>query len=455
MIDTIAAIATAPGVGGIGIVRISGPYAKAICKQMIGWTPPLRKATYAAFKDAQGQSIDTGIALRWQAPGSFTGEDSLELQGHGGPVVLNLVLERVLQCGARLARPGEFSQRAFLNGRLDLAQAEAIADLIGASTREAAISAQRSLQGALSERVMRFNDAVIECRAGIEASLDFPDDADSVVDDANPSVSDTLPQQLSGLREQLQQTVSAAQRGRLLRDGINLVLAGAANVGKSSLLNQLAGDEVAIVTSIAGTTRDPVQAQIAIEGVPVHVIDTAGIRIAHDSVERLGIERTHRHLAEADVTVVVEDDTEPANRQQRAQILSHTLEFAPRIIVRNKIDQSGSEAGVTYTKTYPEVRLCALSGEGVDRLRQTIADCLALRSTNGEDQFIARTRHLDALSKADAGLHRALNALDDGYGAEIVAEELRFVHHAMAEITGEVNVEELLERIFSEFCIGK
>ncbi len=450
MDDTIAAIATAAGVGAIGIVRVSGSRTNTIAQQLIGRVPPARKAVYAAFLDAAGQPIDDGIVIRFAAPASFTGEDGLELQGHGGPVVLNLVLQRVLQCGARLAEPGEFSQRAFLNQRIDLTQAEAIADLIGAATDAAALSAQRSLQGGLSQRVANFNSTVLELRAMVEASLDFPDDTE------DPSLA-PLTQRLAALRQQLHQMIATAHRGQLLRDGLQLVLAGTTNVGKSSLLNQLAGADVAIVTPIAGTTRDPVQTRIAIAGIAVQLIDTAGIRNADDTIECIGMERTQRHLNQADVLLIVEDDSQPPQLTERTQILGAIRSQTPIIVVRNKIDRSGTRAGVSTTaEGYPEVRLCALSGAGVDQLRQAIGDCVSQQSSEADDSFSARTRHVDAMQRALANLQRAMAVIAAGYGLELVAEELRKTHRVMGEIiAGGDDVEALLGRIFADFCIGK
>ena len=457
MNDTIAAIATAAGAGGIGIVRISGGHSNAIAKQVIGYLPSVRQAVYAAFQDANQQTIDSGIVIRFAAPASFTGEDGLELQAHGGRVILNLVLQRVLQCGARLASPGEFSQRAFLNQRIDLTQAEAIADLISAATDAAAISAQRSLQGGLSQRVANFSKAILELRARAEAYLDFPDDTEEV----------TLPlfQPLVSLQQQLQQMLASAQRGQLLRDGIRLVLAGTTNVGKSSLLNQLAGDEVAIVTPIPGTTRDPVQTRIAIGGVAVQLIDTAGIRRTGDDIERIGMERTQRYINQADVLLIVEDDSQPSPSAARTQIFNTLRPQVPIIVVRNKIDLSGAKPRIsTTTQGYKEIRLCALSGAGVEQLRQTIgqtiSDCMSCAAREGDDHFSARTRHLDAMRRTASCLQRAMALLNTVHapvlGLELVAEELRQAHRTMNEITsGGDDVEALLERIFADFCIGK
>ncbi len=435
----IAAIATAPGRGGIGVVRISCPDPAPFIQGLIGLELQPRRARHCRFLDAEGEALDDGIALWFPAPHSFTGEHVLELQGHGGPQVLQAVLERCLELGARLAEPGEFSRRAYLNGKLDLAQAEAIADLIDAGSRQAARSALRALEGEFSRRVNVLKDALIQLRMLVEATLDFPEEDIDFLEKADAWG------RLATLRKQLESVLASTRQGVLLRDGLNVVLIGQPNVGKSSLMNRLAGFDAAIVTEIAGTTRDTLREAIQIEGVPLHVIDTAGLRDTDDPVEKLGIARTWAALDKADIAVLLLDAQHGVTPAESA-ILAR-LPAIPVITVHNKIDQ-GEEAPRHQDN---EVWLSALTGAGMDLLRSRLLE-LAGWEQSGEGVYTARARHLDALRRAAAHLDAARNA---GQQLEFFAEELRLGHEALGEITGEFTADDLLGVIFSQFCIGK
>ncbi len=453
MSEPICAVATAPGRGGIGVVRVSGKGLEPVIRALCGRALAPRHATYLGFLADDGSDIDRGIAIHFPAPHSYTGEEVLELQGHGGPVVLQLLLRRVLQAGAaigmRLAEPGEFTQRAYLNDKLDLAQAEAVADLIDASTEQAARSATRSLAGAFSEKVDALVAALTELRMLVEATLDFPEEEIEFLESARA-------------RERLQQVESAlatllqtARQGALLRDGLNVVLAGEPNVGKSSLLNALAGAEVAIVTPIAGTTRDRVTQAIQIEGVPLNIIDTAGLRDTHDEVERLGIERTWAAIADADVVVLLSnasgDDRPPPLPQA---LLDRLPDGVPMVRVHNKIDLLDGVAPRVDTAERA-VWLSARTGAGVDLLRRLLLELAGWQPGN-ESQFIARERHLAALRRAQS--HLATAATFAGLGnahLDLFAEELRLAQVALGTITGEFTADDLLGVIFARFCIGK
>lgn len=437
--EAIAAIATAPGRGGVGMVRISAPDITAFAEGVLGRVPAPRQATYARFRAADGGVIDEGIALYFAAPHSFTGEAVLELQGHGGPVVMNLLLARCLELGARLAQPGEFSQRAFLNGKLDLAQAEAVADLIDAASAEAARSAVRSLAGAFSARVHELVDGLTRLRMLVEATLDFPEEEIDFLRQADAfGHLDALDASLAALRAQ-------AKQGALLREGLTVVLIGQPNVGKSSLMNQLAGFEAAIVTEIAGTTRDTVREAIQIEGVPLHVIDTAGLRETEDAVERLGIARTWAAVEQADVALLLVDAAHGIGDAEAA-ILARLPRIA-RLTVHNKIDMTGEAPRVAGD----ELWLSAKTGAGVDLLRTRLLEAAGWQAA-GEGIFMARARHLDALARAARHIAaaRAMAAQ-----LELFAEELRLAQAALAEITGEFTADDLLGEIFGSFCIGK
>ncbi|MFN3751146.1 MAG: tRNA uridine-5-carboxymethylaminomethyl(34) synthesis GTPase MnmE [Thiobacillus sp.] len=438
--EAIAAIATAPGRGGVGVVRISGADVAPFAAGVLGRLPAPRQATYARFLAADGSVIDEGIALYFAAPHSFTGEAVLELQGHGGPVVMGLLLARCLELGARLAQPGEFSRRAFLNGKLDLAQAEAVADLIDAASAEAARSAARSLAGAFSARIHALVDALTRLRTLVEATLDFPEEEIDFLEQADAFG------RLDALDAGLAEVRAQARQGALLREGLTVVLIGQPNVGKSSLLNQLAGFEAAIVAEIAGTTRDTVREAIQIEGVPLHVIDTAGLRETGDAVERLGIERTWAAVEKADVALLLVDAAHGLGAAEAA-ILARVPARVARLTVHNKIDVTGEAPRVAGD----DVWLSAKTGAGVDLLRARLLEAAGWR-TAGEGAFMARARHLDALGRAASHLAAARAAAGR---LELFAEELRLAQAALSEITGEFTADDLLGEIFGSFCIGK
>lgn len=440
----IAAIATPPGRGGIGVVRLSGAGLAALAERMLGRCPPARRATLAKFLDRDGHAIDHGIALYFPAPASYTGQEVLELQGHGGPAVMQLLLERCLELGARAAEPGEFTRRAFLNGKLDLAQAESVADLIEASTARAARCAMRSLEGEFSAALREMTQTLIDLRMLVEATLDFPEEELDFLKAADAEG------RLAGVRRQLQRVLEAARQGSLLREGIHVVLVGRPNVGKSSLLNQLAGEEVAIVTEVPGTTRDAIRQAIQIQGVPLHMVDTAGLRETEDLVERLGVERTRRAIARADLALLMVDRSEGESEADRA-ILAGMPPGLPVIKVHNKIDLSGEEPRAAEHAGGSEVWLSAKTGAGVELLRRTLlAD--AGWHPGGEGLFMARARHLAALRSAAAHLEQAVGRAGE---LELFAEELRQAQQELSSITGEFSTDDLLGEIFARFCIGK
>lgn len=439
--DSIVAIATAAGRGGIGVVRISGPDLSPFLNGLIGRALAARHASHVRFKDQDGATLDDGIALYFPAPNSFTGEHVLELQGHGGPQVLQLVVERCLELGARLAQPGEFSRRAFLNNKLDLAQAEAIADLIDAGSREAARSALRTLQGEFSRKINLLRDDLIQLRMLVEATLDFPEEDVDFLEQADAWG------KLSALQDRLTAVMAQARQGALLREGLNVVLIGQPNVGKSSLMNQLAGYDAAIVTEYAGTTRDTLREAIQIEGVPIHLIDTAGLRETEDPVERLGIARTWAVLDKADIAVLLIDANHGIGMQER-QILER-LPSIPLLTVHNKIDLAGETPRASVNGS--ELWLSAKSGAGIELLRQRLLE-LAGWQNQGEGVFIARARHLEALRRTQAHIGQARQA---DRQLEFFAEELRLAQECISEITGEFSSDDLLGVIFSQFCIGK
>jgi tRNA modification GTPase len=444
--DTIAAVATPPGQGGVGIVRISGPDVPAIAEAVTGSLPKPRSATFSHFRDADGEPIDEGIVLYFPAPNSFTGEEVLELQGHGGPVVMDLLLQRVVQLGARVAHGGEFSQRAFLNDKLDLAQAEAIADLIESSTAAAARLAVRSLDGAFSERIHQLVDGLIHLRMYVEAAMDFPEEEIDFLSDGK------VRDDLQAVRDRLQQVRKSAATGRLMRDGMNLVIAGRPNAGKSSLMNALAGWEAAIVTEIPGTTRDLLRERIQIDGMPLHLIDTAGMRETGDRVEQEGVRRAKEEITKADrILWVFDDQSDPDHLQFDRSDLPAGV---PVTFVRNKIDASGKKPALNESKDETEVALSATSGEGMELLRQHLKESMGFQGEQ-EGEFIARRRHLDALERAADLLQSGANALSESGSGELLAEDLRQAQNALSEITGEFSADDLLGEIFSSFCIGK
>lgn len=442
--EVIAAVATAPGRGGIGVVRVSGPQLLPLAEQLCGRQPPPRQAFLTSFRDSRGEAIDQGILLYFPAPHSFTGEDVLELQGHGGPVVMQMLLGRCLELGARLAEPGEFSRRAFLNDKLDLAQAEAVSDLIEASTAAAARSALRSLSGDFSQAVHKLVDKLTELRMLVEATLDFPDEEIDVIRDTDAA------QRLDLLRSTLTDLRSRARQGSLLRTGLHVVLAGLPNAGKSSLLNRLAGQERAIVTDIAGTTRDALKETIQIEGIPLHIIDTAGLRDSDDPVEKIGIERSWQEIEKADLVLQLVDartGVTPADR-----IVASRLPGGPRrVVIHNKCDLAKQEARRWEEGGNTHLALSAKMDLGIELLHDLLLEKAGWQG-HGEDVILARERHLEALSEAAARLDLAAERLTQ---IELCAEELRLAQEALARITGEFTPDDLLGAIFSRFCIGK
>jgi tRNA modification GTPase len=446
--DTIAAVATASGRGGIGIVRISGADLSRIVAGVLGRTPEPRVATFATFRGASGELLDQGIALYYPSPASYTGETVLELHGHGGAAVLALLLHRCLDLGARLAEPGEFTRRAFLNGKIDLAQAEGVADLIDAATTTAARAAARSLTGVFSREIHAAVDELVELRMFTEATLDFPDEDVEFMRAADAAG------RLARLRTRLSGIVGRARQGSLLREGLDVVLIGQANVGKSSLLNQLVGEEIAIVTPVAGTTRDAIRGRIEIDGIPLHVIDTAGLRPTADEVERIGIERTWTAIERADLALIVTDARDAAHPADDA-IVERLPKGLPRIIVRNKIDLADLEARSARRDGAAEVWLSAKTGAGVDLLRGAMLAAVGAQD-DMEGTFLARERHLRALHVAAEHLVLAAAQLETKPPPlELFAEELREAQTALATITGEFTADDLLGAIFSRFCIGK
>jgi tRNA modification GTPase len=442
--DTIAAIATAPGRGGIGVVRVSGPALAGFAERLTGKQPQARRATMADFRAADGTPIDRGLLLYFPAPHSFTGEDVVELQGHGGPVVMREVLVRCRELGARLAEPGEFTKRAFLNDKLDLAQAEAVADLIDASTAQAARSALRSLSGEFSRQVHGLVNQLIELRMLVEATLDFPDE------EIDPLRDTDMAPRLERLRAALGELRGRARQGSLLRSGLTVVLAGLPNVGKSSLLNRLAGEERAIVTDIAGTTRDALRETIQVEGIPLHIIDTAGLRDTDDQVERIGIERTWQEIARADVVLQIVDARAGVTPGDRA-VAARLPAGVERIVVENKCDLAQAVSGRFEAQGQVHLRLSAKSGDGMQLLHDELLRVAGWRG-HGEDVILARERHLSALEEATVHLGAAAGNLER---LELAAEELRLAQEALAAITGEFSADDLLGVIFSRFCIGK
>jgi tRNA modification GTPase len=453
--DPIVAIATAPGRGGIGIVRVSGRELAPVVQGLLGPAAPRlapRVALHARFLDASGAAIDDGIALYFPAPHSYTGEHVLELQGHGGPVVLRLLLERCLEAGRslrlRIAEPGEFTQRAFLNDRIDLAQAEAVADLIDASTELAARSAVRSLAGEFSRQVHALADALIELRMLVEATLDFPDEEIDFLQKADAAG------RLARIRDALERLLVVTRQGAVLRDGLSVVLVGAPNVGKSSLLNALAGEDIAIVTAVPGTTRDRIAQTIAVDGIPLNVIDTAGLRPTADEVERIGMERTLAEVARADAVLHLIDASAPrADDDVLQQVDARIGRGVPLITVINKIDLTGEPAA----RGDRRLALSAKTGAGVDLLRSELKRIAGWeRDTRDETLIIARARHVDALQRARAHLVVAAeHAARSDAVLELFAEELRLAAQALGAIIGDVSADDLLGAIFSRFCIGK
>jgi len=450
--DTIAAIATATGRGGVGIVRVSGPKATLVAEQLLKLKLQPRHAHYCDFSSRSGEVLDQGIALFFPGPNSFTGEDVLELQGHGGPVILDLLLREITQLGIRLARPGEFSERAFLNDKLDLAQAEAIADLIDATTEQAARNALHSLQGSFSKRIHDLVEALIHLRIYVEASIDFPEEEIDFLSDGK------VARDLDGIISKLQQVFKEARQGVLVRDGMRVVIAGRPNAGKSSLLNALSGRESAIVTSIEGTTRDVLREHIHIDGMPLHIIDTAGLRESPDEVEQIGIQRAWQEIQQADRVLLLLDSrqsqlTDP--HEIWPEFVEQLQDPTKITLVRNKIDLSNETAGLFHSSSNDiYIGISAATGAGIDDLKNHLKTIMGF-SESGESGFTARRRHLDALERAQTFLASGKAQLQGYAAGELLAEDLRQAQNALSEITGEFTPDDLLGRIFSSFCIGK
>ncbi|WP_414673676.1 MULTISPECIES: tRNA uridine-5-carboxymethylaminomethyl(34) synthesis GTPase MnmE [unclassified Marinimicrobium] len=448
--DTIAAIATATGRGGVGIIRLSGPQARAIGEQITAQPLKPRHAHYLPFLNTQGEALDQGIVLFFPGPHSFTGEDVVELQGHGGPVILDWLLRSACERGARLARPGEFSERAFLNDKLDLAQAEAIADLIDASSEQAARSALHSLQGAFSHKVNELVEALIALRIYVEASIDFPEEEIDFLSDGK------VAGDLADIRQRLDAVFAQARQGTLLRDGMNVVIAGKPNAGKSSLLNALSGRDSAIVTHIEGTTRDVLREHIHIDGMPLHIIDTAGLRDTPDEVEKIGVERAWQEIHRADRILLLVDSqstevTDPAALWP--EFVQQLPDPGKLTLIRNKIDLTGEPEGVRHDDPVC-LAISAASGAGIEALKQHLKSVMGFEDA-GESTFTARRRHLDALERAQTALDNGWEQLQLHAAGELLAEDLRQAQECLSEITGQFTPDDLLGRIFSSFCIGK
>ena len=466
--DTIAAVATAPGRGGVGIVRVSGDKAQEIAHAVLGLLPKPRYAHYGAFKDADGNELDEGLGIFFPNPHSFTGEDVLELQGHGGPVVLDFILQRCVELGARIARPGEFSERAFLNDKLDLAQAEAIADLIDSSSAQAARCALRSLQGVFSDKVHGLVDQLIHLRTFVEASIDFPEEEIDFLSDGKVSA------MLQDVKSAVAGVLAEANQGAILREGMNVVIAGRPNAGKSSLLNALAGQDKAIVTDIAGTTRDVLKEHIHIDGMPLHIIDTAGLRDALDEVERIGIQRAWAEISQADrILLMIDSSLETDGQKTDPKALLHALydeqglkeetekliESGRITVIRNKADlladdHVSAKLGIHQEADFPTLSISAKQNLGINALREHLKEVMGFNSTN-EGGFLARRRHIEALEKAKDAIQAGEDQLLGAMAGELLAEDLRAAQQSLGEITGEFTADDLLGNIFGSFCIGK
>ena len=450
--ETIAAQATAPGRGGVGIIRVSGKLARQVAEKLLGKCPKTRYAEYVPFKALSGEELDQGIALFFEGPNSFTGEDVLELQGHGGPIVLDMLLKEICKISdVRLAKPGEFSERAFMNDKLDLTQAEAIADLINATSEQAAKSALHSLQGEFSKHIDTLVEQVIHLRMYVEAAIDFPDEEIDFLSDGKVSGD------LNAIITQLTEVTNQAKQGSIIREGMRVVIAGRPNAGKSSLLNALAGRDAAIVTDIAGTTRDVLREHIHIDGMPLHIIDTAGLRDSPDVVEQIGIERAWDEIKQADRVLFMLDGTE-SHETDPATIWPEFVDKLPDnlgiTVIRNKIDLSGEQVGIQQQHHHPVISLSAKNNQGIELVKEHLKECMGYQGAT-EGGFMARRRHLEALNKAAYHLHTGRDQLEMHIAGEILAEELRLTQQYLNEITGEFSSDDLLGKIFSSFCIGK
>ncbi|HEX9404478.1 MAG TPA: tRNA uridine-5-carboxymethylaminomethyl(34) synthesis GTPase MnmE [Steroidobacteraceae bacterium] len=455
--DTIAAIASPAGRGAIGVIRVSGPLVPQIAAGVLGSLPAPRHARFSSFLDAQGRSVDEGLALYFPAPASYTGEHVLELHGHGGALIVDMVLQRLLELGCRMARPGEFSERAFLNGKIDIAQAEAIADLIDAGTTAAARAAVRSLQGEFSARIADLKSRITSLRSYVEAAIDFPDEEIDFLSD------NALRERLDAVFAAFESITTAARQGALLREGLHVVIAGKPNAGKSSLLNRLAGDEVAIVTDVPGTTRDLLRQQVHLDGLPLNLVDTAGLRATVDVVEVEGVRRARNEMARADRVLYIVDAGSAADTSRVvgdtlsptwSTDLEHLPAGVPVTLIFNKIDLTGSPPRLDEAASPPRVYLSARTGAGLDLLRTHLKAAVGYRETES-GALAARRRHLDALNRARRHVQNAADTLSTTRAFELFAEDLRLAQHALGEITGEFTSDDLLGEIFGSFCIGK
>lgn len=447
--DTIAAIATPPGKGGVGIVRVSGPLSSEIAEAITRRRLPPRQAIFCEFYGSDNTAVDQGLALFFAGPASFTGEDVLELQGHGGPVVMDLLLGEVVALGARIAAPGEFSERAFLNNKLDLAQAEAVADLIDSSTKAAAKGAMRSLKGEFSAQVQTLATQILELRMFTEAAIDFPEEEIDFLSDAKVENS------LSIIKASLDKLSQQSRAGALLRDGLTLVFAGEPNAGKSSLMNRLVGEETSIVTEIPGTTRDVIREQVSLGGVPLKLVDTAGLRDTEDAIEQEGVRRARREFAQADgVLVLIDVATEPNWQQALARLLVNLDNAEKILVVLNKTDLVSELPVIPEGLRYPVIPISARAGSGLQELEQALLAQFA-PGLDLESSHVSRSRHLDALRRTDAHILQGQQVLETQAAGELFAEELKLAHQALCEITGEFSSDDLLGEIFSSFCIGK
>jgi tRNA modification GTPase len=447
--DTIAAIASAPGRGAIGVLRVSGPLVPQVATGILGSLPAPRQARFSSFLDAQGRSLDEGLALYFPAPASYTGEHVLEIQGHGGALVVDMLLQRLLELGCRMARPGEFSERAFLNGKIDIAQAEAIADLIDAGTAAAARAAVRSLQGEFSARITDLKSRITDLRAYVEAAIDFPDEEIDFLSDK------ALRERLAAVFAGFESITAAARQGALLREGLHVVIAGIPNAGKSSLMNKLAGDEVAIVTEMPGTTRDVLRQHVHLDGLPLNLVDTAGLRTAVDAAEVEGVRRARNEMSRADrVLYIVDAGIGDMDSESWAAELEQLPAGVPVTLVFNKIDLTGSPARLDEATAPPRVFLSARTGLGLDLLRSHLKATVGYRETES-GALAARRRHLDALQRARQHVQNAADTLSSTRAFELFAEDLRLAQHDLGEITGEFTSDDLLGEIFGSFCIGK
>ena len=449
--DTIVAIATPPGRGGIGVIRVSGPDSAILAKAVLGTMPEARKVHYGTFSDSQGHVLDEGIALYFKQPNSFTGEDILELQGHGGPVVLDMILQHLVNLGCRMARPGEFSERAFLNDKINLTQAEAIADLIESSTQQAARSALNSLQGSFSKLIDELIEQLVDLRCYLEASIDFPDE------DLDLLAEDKITPRIKNIQDQVSSTLKQAKQGALIKDGIQVVIIGKPNAGKSSLLNCLAGNSRAIVADIEGTTRDIVEEQINIDGLPINIIDTAGLREPTDSIEQEGIKRALKRLESADCVLLLEDATDNKQAEIDSKYSTQLPTGIPIIRLINKVDLTGDTPGLATRdadQPYPVLRISAKQNLGIDQLKEYLKEVMGFNHIS-ESNFTARRRHLDSLMDTESILNDALTQWGNTGAAELLAEDMRAAQKRLETITGMFSNEDLLDVVFSGFCIGK